>query len=348
MIRDAIPRVMRGENLDALEAAAVMQEMMSGAATQSQMAALLVAMRIKGETVDEICGFSRTMRAHVVHIVPPRTRNHIDTCGTGGDALTIDGLACSTFNISTAAAFVAAGAGVPVAKHGNRAMSSKCGSADVLEAAGVPIEAPPEVLAKAIDDIGIAFLFAQKLHPSMRFAAPVRREIGVRTVFNVLGPLTNPAKAERQLIGVWDAEWLRPVGEALGVLGSERAMVVHGIPGLDELSTVGPSQVAEWRDGALRTYTLDAADLGFPAARIEDLKGGDVQQNARTLERILQGEEGFHRDVVLLNAAAALLVADHAADWPEALEGARRSIDAGAAFSKLEALRALDVGEPAP
>ena len=341
MIREAIARVMRRENLDALEAAAVMQEIMSGAATAAQTSALLIAMRMKGETVDEICGFSRTMREHVVHVVPKRVKNHIDTCGTGGDALTLNGMPTSTFNISTAAAFVVAGAGVPVAKHGNRAMSSKCGSADVLEALRVPIEAPAEDLAAAIDEIGIAFLFAQKLHPSMRFAAPVRREIGVRTVFNVLGPLTNPAKAERQLIGVWSDEWLKPLAEALGVLGSERAMVVHGVPGLDELSTVGPSQVAEWRDGSLRLYTVDGADYGLQRASIEDLAGGDLEQNAAMLEAVLQGEQGPRRDIVLLNAAAALLVADHAGDWHEALVAAAASIDSGAAHGKLEALRGM-------
>jgi anthranilate phosphoribosyltransferase len=343
MIREAIARVTRRENLDALEAAAVMQEIMTGAATQAQTAALLIAMRMKGETVEEICGFSRTMREHVVHVVPQRVRNHIDTCGTGGDALSIDGVPTSTFNISTAAAFVAAGAGVPVAKHGNRAMSSKCGSADVLEALNVPINASAEVLAAAIDEIGIAFLFAQSLHPSMKYVAPVRREIGVRTVFNALGPLTNPAKAERQLIGVWAPEWLKPLAEALGALGAERAMVVHGVPGLDELSTVGPSQVAEWRDGSVRMYTVDATEFGLQPAKIEDLAGGDVHRNAAILEAILNGETGPRRDVVLLNAAAALLVADQEEDWPAAIAAAVRSIDSGAAHSKLEALRHMNL-----
>jgi anthranilate phosphoribosyltransferase len=334
---------MRFENLDPLEAAAVMQEMMSGAATDAQTAALLIAMRMKGETVDEICGFSRTMREHVVHVVPKRVRNHLDIVGTGGDALILNGLPVSTFNISTTATFVAAGAGVPIAKHGNRAMSSKCGSADVLEALGVPIEAPAEVLAAAIDEIGIAFLFAQHLHPSMRYAATARREIGVRTVFNVLGPLTNPAKAERQLIGVWAAEWLQPLAAALSVLGSERAMVVHGAPGFDELSTVGISQIAELRDGSLKEYTLDASEFGLPRANLEDILGGDAVHNAHLLERVLQGEKGPRRDIVLLNAAAGLLVADAAEDWPDAIESSAKSIDSGAALAKLEQLRKMSV-----
>lgn len=338
MIREAIARVSQRHHLTAKEAAQVMQEIMSGEATRAQTAALLLALRMKGETVDEICGFSRSMREHVVYVVG-KTTDHIDTCGTGGDAVTVHGVPTGTFNISTTAAFVVAGAGVPVAKHGNRAMSSQCGSADVLEALGVPIEAPKEVLAENLDRIGITFLFAQSLHPSMRHVAPVRREIGIRTVFNVLGPLTNPARADRQLIGVWAEEWLRPLAESLLVLGSIRAMVVHGYPALDELSTVGTSRIAEVRDGEVHEYDLDPTALGLPFARIEDLVGGDAKRNAELLEAVLKGEKGPRRDVTVLNAAAGLLVADHSPDWPSALAAAADSIDSGAAYGKLEALR---------
>lgn len=339
MIKDAIARVMRGENLETAEAAAVMHEIMTGEATPAQMGGLLVALRMKGETADEIVGFVRTMREHMV-LVRPKTWNHIDTCGTGGDAPTVNGEPCNTFNISTAAAFVVAGAGVPVAKHGNRAMSSRCGSADVLETLGVPIEGTPEQLADTLDTVGITFMFAQRLHPAMRHAGPVRRELAIRTVFNNLGPLTNPARANRQLIGVGDPGWLARTATALGRLGSERAMVVHGEPGLDELSTLGPSRVAEWKDGALHEYTLDAADLGLSRAGLEDLAGGSVEDNARILESILDGEKGPRRDIVVLNAAAALLVAGKSEAWPAALERAAHSIDSGAARAKLDKLRA--------
>ncbi len=342
MIKEAIARVLAGENLDTAEAAAVMHEIMSGHASPAQIAALLVALRVKGETADEIVGFVRTMREHMT-LVRPKTWNHIDTCGTGGDALSVDGEKCSTFNVSTTAAFVVAGAGVPVAKHGNRAMSSKCGSADVLEALGVIIEATPEVLADILDTTGITFMFAQKLHPSMKFAAPVRREIGIPTVFNNLGPLTNPARANRQVIGVGHAGWLVRTAEALGKLGAERAIVVHGEPGLDEFSTIGPNKVAEWRDGALHEYTVDAADLGLPRASLKDLMGGNLEQNAGMLEAVLEGEKGPHRDIVQLNAAAALLVADRAEDWPNALSAAAHSLDSGAALATLNALRSYEM-----
>jgi anthranilate phosphoribosyltransferase len=295
---------------------------------------------MKGETADEVVGFVRTMREHMV-LVRPKTWDHIDTCGTGGDAPRVDGEACNTFNISTAAAFGVAGAGVPVAKHGNRAMSSKCGSADVLESLGVPIEGTPEQLADTLDTVGITFMFAQRLHPAMRHAGPVRKELGVRTVFNTLGPLTNPARANRQLIGVGDPDWLVRTATALGRLGSERAMVVHGEPGLDELSTLGESRVAEWRDGALHEYTLNAEDLGLPRANLQDLAGGGVEDNARILEAVLSGESGPRRDITLLNAAAALLVAGKAEDWAGALALAAHSIDTGAAHNKLDRLRAV-------
>lgn len=344
-IKEAIARVLAGENLDTTDAAAVMHDIMSGLASPAQIAALLVALRVKGETADEIVGFVRTMREHMT-LVRPKTWDHIDTCGTGGDSLVVDGEKRSTFNVSTTAAFVVAGAGVPVAKHGNRAMSSKCGSADVLEALGVTIEAPPEVLADILDTTGITFMFAQRLHPSMKYAAPVRREIGVPTVFNNLGPLTNPARANRQLIGVGNPDWLVRTAAALGKLGAEKAIVVHGDPGLDEFSTIGPNRVAEWRDGALHEYTLDACDLGLPRASLDDLAGGSLEENAAALEAVLEGEKSPRRDIVLLNAAAALLVADRAEDWPRALEIAARAIDSGAALATLNALRAYQPDAP--
>lgn len=347
MIRDAIAKVMRREDLALDEASAVMHEIMTGEATPAQISALLVGLRAKGESVDEIVGFVRTMREHMV-LVRPRTWDHIDTCGTGGDTIVVDGKPAGTFNISTTAAFVIAGAGVPVAKHGNRAMSSQCGSADVLERLGITLDRPPQRLADILDEVGITFMFAQTLHPSMRHAAPVRREIGIRTVFNNLGPLSNPARANRQVLGVGDPQWLRRSAEALGRLGAERAMVFHGEPGLDELSTVAVSHVAEWRDGRVSEYTLDAESLGLPKVGMKDISGGDAALNAGFLESVLSGEKGPRRDIVVLNAASGILVADRAQGWPDALELAAYSIDSGAAMAKLEALREATAQDAEP
>lgn len=331
MLREAISAVVSGRNLTEWEAEQAMEAIMTGEATPVQAGALLVALRMKGETVDELTGFARVMQQKVLR-VNCRSANLVDTCGTGGDGL-------STFNVSTAAAFVVAGAGVPVAKHGNRSMSSRCGSADVLEALGVCITLPPEEVAACVDEVGIGFMFAQTYHPAMRHAAPVRRELGIRTVFNILGPLTNPAGAKRQLIGVPRPELAPQVAEVLARLGSERAMVVCGEPGMDELSTVGPSFVAELKDGDVTTYTLDATALGLPRAALKHVVGSGAAENAAILSRVLAGEMGPARDIVLLNAAAGLVVGGLTSDIREALSLARRSLDSGAAAERLNELR---------
>jgi anthranilate phosphoribosyltransferase len=331
LLREAISAVVSGRNLTEWEAEQAMEAIMTGEATPVQAGALLVALRMKGETVDELTGFARVMQQKVLR-VNCRSANLVDTCGTGGDGL-------STFNVSTAAAFVVAGAGVPVAKHGNRSMSSRCGSADVLEALGVCIALPPDEVAACVDEVGIGFMFAQTYHPAMRHAAPVRRELGIRTVFNILGPLTNPAGAKRQLIGVPRPELAPQVAEVLARLGSERAMVVYGEPGMDELSTVGPSFVAELRDGDVTTYTLDATALGLPRTALKHVVGSGAAENAAILSRVLAGEMGPARDIVLLNAAAGLVVGGLTSDIREALSLARRSLDSGAAAERLNELR---------
>ena len=332
-IRQALRRVIEGGHLTADESEAVMGQIMRGEATSAQIASYLTALRVKGETIDEIVGAARAMRQHAT-VVRPQRRDLIDTCGTGGDGL-------GTFNISTTVAFVAAGAGLGVAKHGNRSVSSLSGSADVLEALGVRLDLTPEQMARCIDEVGIGFLFAPKLHPAMRHAIGPRREIGVRTVFNVLGPLTNPAGAGRQLLGVFAANLVEPLAEVLQGLGSIQAMVVHGADGLDELSTTGPNHVAYLADGRVSHYALDATTLGLRPARLDDLRGGDGPANALLTRQVLAGELGPRRDVVLLNAAAALLVGGLAQDLREGMALAARAIDSGAARERLEALVAL-------
>ena len=333
MIREAIAKLADKENLSSEEAREVMEEIMSGEATPSQMGAFLMALRMKGETAAEITGCARAMRAHVTQVVP-RSGPLLDTCGTGGDG------AC-TFNVSTAAAFVIAGAGVPVAKHGNRSVSSNCGSADVLEALGVNINLGPEEVARCIDEAGIGFLFAPRLHPAMKNAITPRREMGIRTVFNLLGPLTNPAAAEIQLLGVYDAALTEVIAQVLGLLGSRSAMVVHGDGGLHELSVTGPNKVTQLHDGKAVTFVLDAGDLGLPRCEPVQLRGGLPQENARLMRNLLEGEEGPRRDTVLLNAAAGLLAAGAASGMAEGLELAAGSIDGGRAMSKLARLVAL-------
>ncbi|MGQ9584723.1 MAG: bifunctional anthranilate synthase component II/anthranilate phosphoribosyltransferase [Anaerolineae bacterium] len=332
-IKQAISRAIAGESLTAGEAESVMGQIMQGGATPAQIASFLTALRLKGETIEEVVGCARAMRRHVTP-VRPRRRDLIDTCGTGGDGT-------GTFNISTTVAFVVAGAGLGVAKHGNRSVSSRSGSADVLEALGVRLELTPAQVAQAIDEVGIGFLFAPRLHPAMKYAVDPRREIGIRTVFNVLGPLTNPAGAGRQLLGVFDAGLVRPLTEALAGLGSERAMVVHGADGLDELSTTGLNQVCFLAEGQIRSVTLDPTELGLPLARLEDLRGGEAGVNAGLTRRVLAGAPGPHRDVVLLNAAAALVVGGLAGDLREGLAQAAQSVDSGAALDRLEALIAF-------
>jgi anthranilate phosphoribosyltransferase len=335
MIREAIHQLLEGESLTALQAEGVMDQVMSGEATPAQIAGFLVALRVKGETVDEITGCARAMRRAAVRV--PRRRPYvIDTCGTGGDY-------AGTFNISTATAFVVAGAGLGVAKHGNRSVSSRSGSADVLEALGVSLELTPDQVGQAVDEIGIGFLFAPKLHPAMRYAIGPRRELGVRTVFNVLGPLTNPAGAEVQLLGVYDPALTEALAHVLQDLGSRAACVVHGHGGLDELTTTGPNRISHFgigvADGQVVTETLQPQDLGFALAAPEDLTGGDPTQNAVVLREVLSGtDRGPRRDVVLLNAAAALWVGGAAPELPGGVALAAQSIDSGAALRCLEAL----------
>lgn len=334
MIREAIDQLLDGHSLSAAQAEAVMDEVMTGAATPAQIAGLLVALRAKGETVAEIAGCARAMRRAAIQVCPKR-REIVDTCGTGGDR-------AGTFNISTTAAFVVAGAGLGVAKHGNRSVSSRSGSADVLEALGVSLDLTPEQIAQAIDEIGIGFLFAPRLHPAMRYAIGPRRELGVRTIFNVLGPLTNPAGARAQLMGVYDAALTEPLARVLQELGLCAAYVVHGHGGLDELTTTGPNRVSYFNGGRVITETLDPRELGFASASPAELRGGDPQENARILRDILAGRDrGPRRDVVLLNAAAALYVGGVAANLGEGVEIAAESIDSGAALERLERLIAF-------
>ena len=333
---DHIRRVVAGEHLFLDDMRDAVGSIMDGQATPAQVAALLVALHLNGETADEIAGAAAAMRAHAV-AVPVTRRPIVDVCGTGGDA-------SGTFNISTAVAFVVAGAGVTVAKHGNRAMSSKCGSADVLEALGVRIDAPPETAAAALDAHGIAFLFAQAYHPAMRYVAPVRREIGVRTLFNIIGPLSNPAGAQRQVVGVPRPELLGLVALALSRLGCERAAVVHGHGGLDELSLAGPNRVAEWTGEGVIEYAIDPTAFGIERRSNEELAGGDAARNAALVRRVLDAERGPHRDVVVLNAALALVIAGVAGDLNAGVHVAQESIDDGRAREKLEALvRATNV-----
>ena len=300
-VQQALEQLVRGEDLTAAEAQSVMNQIMRGAATDAQIGAYLTALRIKGETRDEIVGSASAMRENATHVPTGIDgSNLLDTCGTGGDD-------SGTFNISTTVAFVAAGAGVTVAKHGNRAASSQCGSADVLAELGVNLDLTPQQVGNCVAEVGIGFLFAIQLHPAMRHAIGPRRELKLRTIFNILGPLTNPAGARRQLMGVFAPELTETLAEVLGALGAESALVVSGHGGLDELTTTGPSVVSHWQDGALRTYSLDAADFGLPRAQLAQLKGGDAALNAAILRGVLDGsEQGPKRDIVLLNAGAAL------------------------------------------
>jgi anthranilate phosphoribosyltransferase len=338
--------VTQGEDLSRGEAEMVMEDILSGRAPAAEIARFLTALRFKGETVDELVGFATAMRRHAtIHfpIARPATDEVIvDTCGTGGDA-------SGTFNVSTVAAFVVAGAGVRVAKHGNRSISSKCGSADVLEALGVRVEMAAERVAQAIDEIGIGFLFAPLVHASMRHAMPVRRELKMRTVFNLLGPLTNPAGASAQVAGVYHAGVTELVAKALGELGVRRAFVVHGVDGLDEISLSGETAVAELRDGAVRSYMVTPEDFGLARAPLEEILGGDAQHNAHIVARVLGGagrphQHGPYRDIVLANSAAALVAAGRAPDFVSGVRAAAESIDSGAARARLDALAAFSQG----
>ena len=330
MIQEAIKDLIAGADLDRAKMRAVMEQIMSGQATDAQIGAFLVALRIKGETIDEIAGGAEVMREKATPIVTMRP-DLIDTCGTGGDD-------SGTFNISTTVAFVACGAGLAVAKHGTRSISSQCGSSDVLTALGVNVEAAPEKVGECIDEVGIGFLFAIALHGAMKHAIGPRRELATRTVFNILGPLTNPAGAKRQLLGVFDGALTEALAGVLRELGSDQALVVHGSDGLDEITLTGPTQVSELRDGQVSTRQIHPGDFGLQTVSAEALKGGDADHNARILRGVLDGEEGPQRDVVLLNSAAAIVVGGLAEDITAGLEVARESIDSGKARQALDRL----------
>ena len=333
MIQEAIQKLVSGQDIGGEGAREVMELIMSGQATDAQIGAFLIALRLKGETVDEIAGCARVMREKATPIKTKRT-DLVDTCGTGGDG-------SGTFNISTAVAFVAAGAGLGVAKHGNRAMSSQCGSADVLAEFGVNIEISPEKVGRCIDEAGIGFLFAPALHGAMKHAIGPRREIGTRTVFNVLGPLTNPAGAKCQLIGVYAPELTDKIAGVLGELGSQRAFVVHGSDGLDEITLTGSTRVSELRDGKVQTRDINPADFGLAVVDAAALKGGDAATNAQILRAVLDGKEGPALDIVLINAAAAIVAGGMAETLEEGLEKARTTVVDGAARAALEKLIAV-------
>ena len=335
-LRGAIAKVAAGDSLSQEEAAEAFDLVMSGAATPAQIGALVMGLRVRGETVDEIAGAARAMRAKVLTVRAPE--GAIDTCGTGGDGK-------GTFNISTCAAFVVAGAGVPVAKHGNRAISSRSGSADVLKELGVNIEASPETISRCIAECGLGFMFAPTHHAAMRHVAQVRTELGTRTIFNLLGPLANPAGAKYQIIGVFGKEWVEPIAQVLVLLGTIRAWVVHGSDGLDELTTTGISDVAVVDAGKVSTFRISPRNAGLPDARPEDLIGGNAVENAAHIRAVLGGLKGPLRDIVLLNAAAALLVAGKASTLREGVALASKSIDSGKALAVLEALVPLSHGK---
>jgi len=330
MIKEAISMLTQKMDLSESEMVSTMNELMEGKLTDAQVGAFLTALRMKGETVEEISGAARVMREKATTIeAPPGT---VDTCGTGGDL-------SHTFNVSTTTAFVVAASGVPVAKHGNRSVSSKSGSADVLEALGVKIDLLPKKVEECLKSTGFGFLFAPLFHPAMKYAIGPRREIGIRTVFNVLGPLTNPARAENQLLGVFSGRMTESLARAVGNLGARHAMVVHGKDGLDEITVTDKTIVSEYRDGEVKTYTLNPVDYGIAPARSEDLVGGDAEENADITVQVLTGERGPRRDIVVLNAAAAIYVSGGAPSIAKGLERAEEAIDSGAALRKLNEVR---------
>jgi anthranilate phosphoribosyltransferase len=330
IFKETIQNLMDHHDLNGTEAAEIMNVIMDGEATQSQIGAFLAALRMKGERPEEIAAFARVLREHAIIIRPVTKGMLVDTCGTGGDGM-------HTFNISTTSAFVAAGAGIPVVKHGNRSVSSTCGSADVLSALGVKISADPHIQAKIVETIGIAFLFAPLHHPAMRHVMAARQEIGCRTVFNILGPLANPAGAQAQVLGVYSRDLTITMAEVLRLLGLSRAMVVHG-SGLDEITTTGTTDVSELLGDTIRTYSLDCTSYGIAPAHLPDLSGGDAATNARIIREVLGGEKGACRDIVLMNAGAAIYVGGRARDLHEGIEMAGTSIDSGNALERLDAL----------
>jgi anthranilate phosphoribosyltransferase len=328
-----LARLLDGHDLTRDEAREAMNTIMGGEATPAQIGGFLVALRLKGETADEIAGCAEAMRAHVLAVRPKR-EDLVDTAGTGGDG-------GRTLNISTAAALVAAAAGAGVAKHGNRAVSSKSGSADVLEALGFELELPPERIAESIDTLGFGFLFAPTHHPAMKHAAPVRKELAARTVFNVLGPLTNPAGARAQVVGVYSPDLVKTLADVLAALGARRAFVVHGAGGIDELSPAGPNLVCEVVDGGVREREIDPLELGIERCAPEELRGGSPEENAAAIREVFAGGDGGRRDAILLNAAGVIAAGGHAEDLREGLELAREAVESGAAAQRLEALIAF-------
>jgi anthranilate phosphoribosyltransferase len=338
-VQQALARLLDGRNLSRAEARSVMNEVMAGEATPAQIGGLLVALRVKGETANEIAGCAEAMREHVLAVRPSRD-DLVDTAGTGGDG-------ARTINISTAAALVAAAAGAGVAKHGNRAVSSACGSADVLEALGFRLELPPTQIERSIDELGFGFLFAPTHHPAMRHAAPVRRELATRTVFNVLGPLTNPAGARAQVVGVYAESLVHTIAEVLAQLGARRAFVVYGAAGIDELSPAGPNLVCEVVGGRVHKREIDPLDLGIPRCDPSELRGGSPAENAAAIRAVFAGDDGGRRSAVVLNAAGAIAAAGHACDLREGVGLAREAIDSGAAGERLEELIAFSQAQEA-
>src|ERR1700738_4380434 len=328
-LKALLGQVATGAPLSREQAAAAFDSMMSGEATPSQMGGLLMALRVRGETIDEITGAVSAMRAKMVHVEAPP--GAIDVVGTGGDA-------SGSYNISTCAAFVVAGAGVPVAKHGNRALSSRSGAADVLGALGVTIELPPDGVGRCIKEAGIGFMFAPAHHPAMKNVGPTRVELGTRTIFNPLGPLSNPAGVKRQMVGVFSRQWVEPLAQVLKNLGSESVWVVHGSDGLDEITTAGTTYVAALENGAVRTFEITPEEAGLERVKPEALRGGEARENAQALMEVLKGRKGPFRDVAVLNAAAGLIVAGCAKDLKEAVELAQKSVDSGEAHNRLERL----------
>ncbi len=332
MIKEAISKLIEKQDLTMEEAVAVMDEIMSGIATDAQIAGFLVALRLKGETIDEITACAKVMREKASRIKPKEQEALIDVVGTGGDK-------SGTFNISTTAAFVTAGAGIPVAKHGNKGVSSKSGSADVLTALGININLEPKQVEQCINEVGIGYMFAPKFHSAMKYAIGPRKELAVRTIFNILGPLTNPAEAPYELMGVFDEELVEPLAEVLGKLGCKHAMVIHG-NGLDEISLEAQTKVAEYKDGHVTTYEIKPTDFGIKLAKLKEIQGGTPEENAKITLDILSGKEkGPKRDIVLLNAGAAIYVAGKAASIQDGIDIAKDSIDSGKALEKLNNLK---------
>ena len=334
MIREALLKVIGNkEDLTKDEMSLAMDEIMSGICPPALIGAFLVSLRMKGETIEEISGAAESMRKNAIHI-KTKHRNVIDTCGTGGDK-------SDTFNVSTTAAFIVAGAGVPVAKHGNRAVSSKCGSADLVEALGVKLELPPEKIGRCLDEAGIAYLFAPLLHTSMKFVAPVRKELGIRTIFNIIGPLANPASVKHQVIGVFSEKLMNDYIHVLKNIGHTRALVVHGHDGLDEISLAGPTKIMELNNGEITSYTIKPEELGIKSSVLSAIKGGDVSVNKNITLAILRGTGGIFADMAVINAAAGIVAGGKAKDLKEAVDLARQAISSGAALKALERLKEL-------